>query len=75
MFRRIRRGVMLLIFAGAMAAAVVYRDEVTASVSLLASKFQKPSPYEQAEAKTKNKIADIKSEALKREKVIEQTFK
>lgn len=66
---------MLLIFAGAMAAAVVYRNEVTTSVDLLVSKFHAPSPYAQAEEKTKNKIADIKSETLKREKVIEQTFK
>ena len=75
MFRRVRRSVMLLIFAGTMAAAVVYRNEVTTTVSMLASKFHTPSPYAQAEGKTKNKIADIKSETANREKVIEQTFK
>lgn len=75
MFRRIRRGVMFLIFAGAMAAAVVYRNEVTSSVSLLASKFRPPTPYAQAEANTKNKIADIQSEALNREKAIAETYK
>lgn len=75
MFRRIRRGMMFLIFAGAMAAAVVYRNEVTSSVSLLASKFRAPSPYAQAEANTKNKIADIQTEALNRQKVIDETFK
>lgn len=75
MFQRIRRGIMLLIFAGAMAAAVVYRNEVTTSVSLLTSKFRAPTPYAQAEANTKNKVADIKNEALNRQKAIDETFK
>ena len=75
MFQRLRRGFIFLIFAGAMAAAVVYRNEVTTSVSLLASKFRAPAPYAQAEANTKNKIGDIQSEALNREKAIAETYK
>lgn len=43
--------------------AVVYRNEVTATVAVVASKFHTSSPYAKAEANTKNKIADIKGEA------------
>jgi hypothetical protein len=74
-FGRVHRVFMFLMLAGAMAAAAVYRDQVTTTVAALANKFHQPSPYAQAEAKTKGKVADIRSETLNREKAIEQTFK
>jgi hypothetical protein len=73
-FRRVRRAFMLLLLMGAMSAAVVYRNEVTSTVSVVMNKFHTPSPYAQAEANTKNKVADIKTEAQKREQEIAATF-
>jgi hypothetical protein len=73
-FRRVRRAFMLLILVGAMAAAVVYRNEVTTTVAVVLNKFHTPTPYAQAEANTKNKVTDIKTEAQKREKEIAATF-
>jgi hypothetical protein len=73
-FRRVRRVVMLFILAGAMAAAAVYRNEVTSTVAIVLNKFHAPSPYAQAETNTKNKLADIKTEAQKREQEIAATF-
>ena len=73
-FRRVRRAFMLLTLVGAMAAAVVYRSEVTSTVAVVLNKFRTPTPYAQAEANTKNRVADIKTEAQKREKEIAATF-
>ena len=80
MWKRVRRVCLLLVLLGLGATGYVFRSEVVAQTKVLHKKLnlgggEVAQPYAKAEQNAKNKVAELKQLAEKRNNILDDTMR